>query len=150
MLIAIFGESCTGKSTLAGLLREKLHAKVYAGKDYLRLAKNEDNARAAFATILEEAAYGDSAVIYVITEPKHLSLLPKNCLRVRVTAPLSVIQSRFAGRMGGTLPTVIRDRLAAVHGVFDHADCDVAVDGSKPAEVVCEEILGALQNRINL
>lgn len=149
ILIAIFGESCTGKSTLAGLLREKLDAKVYSGKDYLRLAKNEDNARAAFVSVLEQASLGDSTVIYVISEPKHLSLLPKRCLRVRVTAPLSIIQSRFAYRMGGTLPQVIAERLAAVHGAFDNVDCDIAVDGSKPAQGECERILEALQAQAN-
>ena len=34
MVIAIFGESCTGKSTLADALREKLNAQVFTGKDY--------------------------------------------------------------------------------------------------------------------
>ncbi len=41
MVIAIFGESCTGKTTLAERLKHALNAEVYAGKDYLRLAKNE-------------------------------------------------------------------------------------------------------------
>lgn len=41
MLITIFGESCTGKSTLADALKERTGAQVYSGKDYLRLAKSE-------------------------------------------------------------------------------------------------------------
>ena len=36
MVIAIFGESCTGKSTLARALKERLGGEVYTGKDYLR------------------------------------------------------------------------------------------------------------------
>ena len=38
MLIAIFGESCTGKTTLADRIRATAGAKVYSGKDYLRFA----------------------------------------------------------------------------------------------------------------
>ena len=41
MVIGIFGESCTGKSTLAGKLKKSMDAQVYTGKDYLRLEKNE-------------------------------------------------------------------------------------------------------------
>lgn len=33
MLITIFGESCTGKSTLADALKERTGAQVYSGKD---------------------------------------------------------------------------------------------------------------------
>lgn len=40
MLIAIIGENCVGKSTLAEKIREKLPAEIYSGKDYLRLKKS--------------------------------------------------------------------------------------------------------------
>ena len=52
MVIGIFGEICTGKSTLADKLKESMNAQVYTGKDYLRLAKNEDAAKLAFQTKL--------------------------------------------------------------------------------------------------
>ena len=42
MLVAIFGESCTGKSTLAGMLKERLGGEIWTGKDYLRLARSEE------------------------------------------------------------------------------------------------------------
>ena len=45
MLVAIFGESCTGKSTLAGMLKERLGGEIWTGKDYLRLAKDEAGAK---------------------------------------------------------------------------------------------------------
>ena len=35
MVIGIFGESCTGKSTLADKLKESIHAQVYTGRNYL-------------------------------------------------------------------------------------------------------------------
>ena len=38
MVIGIFGESCTGKSTLAQEIAESFPCEVYTGKDLLRLA----------------------------------------------------------------------------------------------------------------
>lgn len=48
MVIGIFGESCTGKSTLADKLKVNLNAEVFTGKDYLRLEKNEADAKQVF------------------------------------------------------------------------------------------------------
>ncbi len=45
VVIAIFGESCTGKSTIAERLKNNINATVYTGGDYLRLAKNETDAK---------------------------------------------------------------------------------------------------------
>ena len=39
MLIAIIGENCVGKSTLANKINETLNVTIYSGKDYLRLEK---------------------------------------------------------------------------------------------------------------
>lgn len=47
MVIAIFGESCTGKSTLARALKERLGGEVYTGKDYLRMAKTRRRQRSS-------------------------------------------------------------------------------------------------------
>ena len=104
MLIIIFGESCTGKSTLADALSERAGAQVYSGKDYLRLAKSEGEARALFQKQLKGAAEGTGDLIYVIAEPELLSLVPEGGVRVLVTADLDEIKSRFTARMGGTLP----------------------------------------------
>lgn len=48
MVIGIFGESCTGKSTIAEKLKELIEVQIYTGKDYLRLEKNEVSAKQAF------------------------------------------------------------------------------------------------------
>ncbi len=118
MLIAIFGESCTGKSTLASRLQSKLEAQVYTGKDYLRLAKNEAIARKLFREKLAQAVTGQN-IIYVIAEKSHLDLLPDGCFRILVTAELSTIQERFAQRCRGTLPPPVAAMLARNHGCFD-------------------------------
>lgn len=41
MVIALIGESCTGKSTIAEELKKRTNAEIITGKDYIRLAKNE-------------------------------------------------------------------------------------------------------------
>lgn len=50
MVIALFGDSCTGKSSIAQRLSAHLSAEVYSGKDYLRLAKSERMAEVLFRT----------------------------------------------------------------------------------------------------
>lgn len=140
MVIGIFGESCVGKSTLADSLREKSCAEIYTGKDYLRLAKNEADAKREFMRRLEDAVSGRH-LIYVISEKEHLSLLPDTALRVLVTADLEVIEKRFAERMGGKLPEPVKAMLERKHGTFDSEPCDIHVmDGAETVNAVCERI----------
>lgn len=140
MVIGIFGESCVGKSTLADSLRKKSGAEIYTGKDYLRLAKNEADAKREFMQILENAVSGGN-LIYVISEKEHLSLLPDAALRVLVTADLEVIEKRFAERMGGKLPEPVKVMLERKHGSFDSEPCDIHVmDGTETVDAVCGRI----------
>ena len=48
MLIGIIGENCSGKSTLANVMKQELGAELITGKDYLRMAKSETEAAALF------------------------------------------------------------------------------------------------------
>lgn len=119
MVIGIMGESCTGKTFLAEQLKSALHALVYTGRDYLRLAGNEAIAQKLFCKKLQEAVEGES-VIYVISEWEHLALLPDRAIRILVTADLDTIKSRFALRMHGTLPAAVAAMLERKHGGFEH------------------------------
>jgi len=121
-VVALMGGSCVGKTTLADALRERLRAKVYAGRDYLRLAKGEAEARRAFAALLEGAA---EPVVYIISEPDQLDLLPENCVRALMTAPVEAVKERFAARMGGKLPPPVAAMLEKKHGAFDGARRDL-------------------------
>lgn len=123
MLIAIFGESCTGKSTLADKLAARHSATIYTGKDYLRLAKNEAIAKKLFQKKLSDAITGEN-LIYVISEKAHLSLLPEGCIRILVTADLDMIKARFAQRMQGNLPAPVAAMLERNHGCFDNVPHD--------------------------
>ena len=138
MTIGIFGESCTGKSTIAKLLREKTGGSLWSGKDYLRLAKSEDGAKAAF----REKMQSGETVIYVIAEMEQLALLPEDAVRVLVTAELSQILERFALRMRGNLPPPVKAILERKHGCFDGEFCHVHIrSGEESPEEAAEKIL---------
>ena len=126
MVIAIIGESCTGKSTLAEKIAQSIPCDIYTGKDYLRLAKNENIAKVIFQKKLAAAVNGES-IIYVISEKELLSLLPEGALRILVTADLELIKSRFAQRMRGNLPAPVAAMLEKKHGCFDAEQYDIHV-----------------------
>lgn len=117
MVICIFGESCTGKSTLAEALSGELNAKIYTGKDYLRMDKDEAKARELFKRLLEEER--ETNLIYVVSEPEHLELIPENSFRILATCELGTIKNRFAQRMRGNLPDPVEKMIERKHGLFD-------------------------------
>ena len=126
MVIGIFGESCTGKSTLAEKIAASFPCEVFTGKDYLRLAKNENIAKALFQKKLNAAVNGEN-IIYAISETEHLPLLPEGSLRILVTADLELIKSRFAQRMRGNLPAPVATMLEKKHSCFDSQPHDIHV-----------------------
>ena len=94
MLIAIIGENCVGKSTLAKQLNDVLRGRIFSGKDYLRLEKNPAAAEETFKAMLKESVKGEN-VIYLITEKEHLNFLPEGAVKIVLTAELDVIKERF-------------------------------------------------------
>ena len=144
MVIGIIGESCTGKSTLAEKIAASFPCEIYTGKDYLRLAKNENIAKVMFQKKLTAALTGES-IIYVISEKEHLPLLPKGALRILVTADLELIKSRFAQRMRGNLPAPVAAMLEKKHGCFDAESYDIhVVSGETDLDAVVEQIKSRL------
>ena len=141
MVIGIFGESCTGKSTLAEKIAADLRCEVFTGKDYLRLAKNENIAKAMLQKKLNAAVNGEN-IIYVISEKEHLVLLPKGALRILVTADLELIKSRFTQRMRGNLPASVANMLEKKHGCFDAEPHDMhVVSEETDLDVVVSKII---------
>lgn len=126
MVIGIFGESCTGKSTLAEKIAASFPCEIFTGKDYLRLAKNENIAKVMFQKKLTAAVNGEN-IIYVISEKEQLALLPEGALRILVTADLERIKARFAQRMRGELPAPVAAMLEKKHGCFDNERHDMHV-----------------------
>ena len=139
MLIAIVGENCVGKSTLANKINEKMNAKIYSGKDYLRLEKNPSMAMEKFKTLLKEAVTGEH-VIYIITEKEHLNLLPEGTCKIVLTADLDIIKERFKARMRGNLPLPLEKMLEANHGMYDNLECDLKLDADYNTEEVISKI----------
>ena len=140
MLIGIIGENCVGKSTLAEKLAAAIGAETVTGKDYLRMAKSESLAKALFRQKLQEAVSGEH-LIYVISEPDHLALLPEGAVKILVTADLDTIKARFRARMRGNLPAPVEQMLERKHGMFDSGTCDYRFDGTAgDPETLCEAL----------
>lgn len=139
MLIAIIGENCVGKSTLANKINEKFGARIYSGKDYLRLEKNPSVAMDTFKATLKASIHGDN-IIYLITEKEHIQLLPEGAFRIVLTAELDTIKARFKERMRGNLPMPVEKMLEAKHGMYDNLECNLKLDGNYNVD----DIVGAL------
>ncbi len=129
MLIGIFGENCSGKSTLADEIKRRTGAEVITGKDYLRMAGSEPEATALFRAKLAEAVSG-APLVYVISEKEQLSLLPDGAKRICVRADVETIKARFRARMRGALPPPVETMLERRHGLFDSERADAVYDGA--------------------
>ena len=144
MIIGIIGENCTGKSTLAEVLKERLNAEVITGKDYLRMAKSESMAALLFKKKLKEAV-SEGCIIYVISEKEHIALLPDGAKRILVTADIDTIKERFRQRMHGNLPAPVEQMLERRHGCFDGNEYDARFNsGTDDAERFCDEFINSL------
>lgn len=139
MLIAIIGENCVGKSTLANKINEKLGAKIYSGKDYLRMEKNPSAAIEMFKATLKVSIDGNN-IIYLITEQEHMQLLPDGTFKIVLTAELDTIKARFKERMRGNLPVSVEKMLETKHGMYDSLDCNLKLD----EDYNIEDVLNAL------
>ena len=132
MVILLMGGNCTGKSSAAQALQARYGLQIYAGKDYLRLAKTESNAWAAFLALLraaQDAPLGAASVAYVVAEPElSARLMEIRTKRILFTAELSLVQQRFAQRMGGTLPAPVAAMLTAKAARWATVPCDVRID----------------------
>ncbi|MBN2223032.1 MAG: hypothetical protein JW708_12580 [Vallitaleaceae bacterium] len=148
MLLAIIGESCTGKSTLADRIIKEWNAKIFSGKDYLRFSKNENEAKSIFIENLRQASKGEENIIYVISEKEHLDFVKDIGIRVLITADIEVIKERFSLRMNGRLPEPVAKMLEAKHGMFDQNEYDYKFSMTDESlEKVSEELLNKLQLR---
>ena len=139
MVIAIIGENCSGKSTLAEAIKEEFDAEIITGKDYLRMAKSESEAVTLFKEKLLNAISGEN-IIYVISEPEHVKLLPDGSTKVLVYADIDTIKERFRARMHGNLPAPVAQMLERKHGMFDDEVYDYRFDGvsGDPASLCAE------------
>ena len=148
MVIGIIGENCSGKSTLAEKIKAELGAEIVTGKDYLRMAKSESEAVSLFREKLRRAVSGDN-IIYVISDPEHVKLLPDGAIRILVTADLETIKERFRARMRGNLPAPVALMLERKHGMFDSGEYDYRFDGATgDAESFCVVLKNVMRDSV--
>lgn len=138
MNILLFGESCTGKSSIASRLESQLHMKTYSGKDYLRLAKNPNDAVAIFKDMLNKS---DEFILFVVAEEELIHLVPKTVTRILLTADLNTIKKRFSVRFKGNLPKPIEQMLERKHGMFDQYESDLRFEGDQDIEEIVKSII---------
>lgn len=137
MLFIFMGQSCTGKSTAADKLKEQMNVEIYSGKDYLRMAKNENEAWKLFYNILEKAATNKDKskefVIYVITEIELLNKVKEidGAYMIKFTAPLEIIKTRFAKRMNGRLPQPVEKMIEKQYLEWENITGDLDIDTSE-------------------
>ena len=140
MVIGIIGENCSGKSTLAEEIKNVIGSEIITGKDYLRMAKSENEAVSLFKEKLNNAVTGEN-VIYVISEKEHISLLPDGSISILVKADIDTIKERFKTRMHGNLPAPVEQMLERKHGMFDNGLYDYQFDGvSGDPSAICDII----------
>ena len=146
MVIGIIGENCSGNSTLAKKIAETLGGEVMSGKDYLRMAKSESEAKLLFRKKLNGAVSG-SNVIYVISELDLVQLLPDGAVKVLVNADIDTIKERFRARMHGNLPAPVAAMLEKKHGMFDGGSYDYHFDGvNGDPDALCAALRKASEN----
>ncbi len=143
MLIGIIGENCSGKSTLANEIKKHIDAQIVTGKDYIRMAKSESEAVVLFQEKLRNAVSGEN-MIYVISEPEHIKLLPDGTIKILVRADIDTIKERFKARMHGNLPAPVEQMLEKKHGMFDDGAYDYEFDGVNGDAAALGETLKAL------
>ena len=142
MVIGIIGENCSGKSMLAEAIQKDIHAEIVTGKDYLRMAKSESEAAALFRKKLADAVSGAN-IIYVISEPEQIKLLPDGAVRILVYADIETIKERFKARMHGNLPAPVAQMLERKHGIFDGEAYDYRFDSvNDDAASLCAALKG--------
>ena len=141
MLYIFMGQSCTGKSTIANKMKELTGAEIFTGKDYLRMAKDENQAWELFhEMLLNAASKGESSretIIYIITEKAQLDRIIdiKDSFKVKFNTPLDTIKSRFAERMKGNLPQPVEKMLEKQYEEWKSVEGDINVDSSEENDI---------------
>lgn len=132
MVIVMMGSNCTGKTSMTQELMKHFDVEAYSGKDYLRLAKNENIAWKLFYKKLKESQeqnVTESMIIYEIAEKSSLANLDGlQCIKVKMTADLEVIKERFKERVGGQLPPPLAKMLEVKVAQWEDVDADYAFD----------------------
>ena len=139
MVVVFMGACCTGKSSVAELIRAKNNIQVITGKDYLRLSSDEEEAWRQFLGRIENALHtgSDESMIYILDDAdKADDLLSIHGVRcVKFSATLDVIKSRYEARLQGALPDVVVKMLNTQLSAWNRVSCDIVVDSSRERDI---------------
>ena len=151
MVIALFGDSCTGKSSIAQRLSAHLSAEVYSGKEDVSLhlftpavQKQYDPKRNH--TIVD---YPKGNISFMNAIPAVGTKFGKDsCIRVLITVSLDTIKTRFSARMHGNLPAPVAAMLERKYGQFEKEAHDLRIDTDlTSSEEACAQILALLPSK---
>ena len=154
MLVLIFmGPYCTGKSSVAELIREKTNIQIVTGKDYLRLSSDEGEAWQLFLdqiySVTAEKLNSEKSIIYILDDAERVSDFVdiKGIRLVKFSATLEAIKHRYEARMQGELPGVVVKMLNEQRNAWDRIRCDVNIDSSRHREIreMAQEVIGKVQ-----
>ena len=142
MVVVFMGPCCTGKSSVAELIREKANIQVVTGKDYLRLSTNEDEAWDLFLKKIESAIgakpHSNDSIIYITDDADRVNdiLRIRGVQCVKFSATLDVITKRYEARMQGALPSVVIKMLNRQKEAWDTVQCPILIDSSRPRKLI--------------
>lgn len=143
MLYILMGQSCTGKSTVANEMKLRIQADVFSGKDYLRMAKNENEAWNIFYEKLIDASDSATNLIYLVAEVSDLDRLnqiPDSC-KYKFNLDLDTIKSRFSSRMNGKLPIPVEKMLVSQFDQWSKITSLNNIDSSQPLDDIIKYIV---------
>ena len=143
MLLVFMGASCTGKSSAADRISRDRNLRIFTGKDYLRLDKNENEARKKFKEMLYGAScskdWTEESLIYIMTDKDDSESLKlsEHAVFVLFKADPSLVKERFSERMKGSLPKPLEMMLEKQIKNWENVSCDLSFDTTdlKPDEI---------------
>ncbi len=146
------GPNCTGKSSVAELIREKTNIQIVTGKDYLRLSNDEEEAWKLFLrninVAIGEKLNSEKSIIYILDDADKVIDLStvKGLKMVKFNASVDAIKKRYETRMQGELPGVVVKMLRLQKSSWDAVPCKINIDSTKPREIreMAQEVIDKL------
>lgn len=153
MLLIFMGPSSTGKSTVADNFKKTIGLTVYSGNDYLRMAKNENEAWDLFYDKLLEASkiksLSKDSIVYVITEKDVYEELQtiENAYFVKFTSTFETIKDRFTQRLRGNLVPPLEKMLEKQLSDWNEVNANLTIDTT---DVEASEVTRQIQEAITI
>jgi hypothetical protein len=155
MLLAFFGPSCSGKSSVASIIAGRTSAEVWSGRDYLRLATSETEAKQLFVAKLRDASHraelGAGSIIHVVSDPVEAVTVEGCTITAKFAASPEILRERFRKRTGGQLPAGVAEMLDRQLQLARATAADLKFDTSQMhPEIIADAIMVFAQSQAAL